>query len=232
MKESFEAEGVPARILEFTSDYGRGFNVEATLQGTEGQKHLWMTAHLDSLYNAGANDDASGLVSVLLTARALKQIDPKHTVHFVAYDLEEVGLVGSTLYAGSTMSDIREQQGDRAIIGNIDSDMVGYDEGDSDAVMVACGRAGTIDEAILRASETIESPIKLSEDCQTYSDHQHFWAAGLPAVLLIDSTETDGYPWYHEPGDTRDKVNVPYLRSMIQLTAAAATLLTAPESGS
>src|SRR5215207_2053589 len=43
MKESFEAEGVPARILEFTSDYGRGFNVEATLQGTEGQKHLWMT---------------------------------------------------------------------------------------------------------------------------------------------------------------------------------------------
>jgi aminopeptidase YwaD len=229
MKESFEEAGIPARILEFAYGDRRGFNVEATLEGTGGEKHLWVTAHLDSFYNAGANDDASGLVSVLSTARALKQLDPEHTVHFVAYDLEEVGLVGSTLYAGSAVSDIRDQQGEGAIIGNIHSDMVGYDEGDSDAVMVTCGRAGTIDEAMLRASETIDSPIKLSDDCQTYSDHQHFWAAGLPAVLMIDSTESDGYPWYHEPGDTADKVNVPYLRSMIQLTTAAAALLAARE---
>jgi len=34
MKESFEEMGVPARVLEFTSDERRGFNVEATLQGT------------------------------------------------------------------------------------------------------------------------------------------------------------------------------------------------------
>ena len=55
------------------------------MQGTEGEKHLWVTAHLDSFFNAGANDDASGLVSVLLTARALKQLNPKHTVHFREY---------------------------------------------------------------------------------------------------------------------------------------------------
>ncbi len=46
MKESFEAMGIPARIIEFTSNDRRGFNVEATLQGTEGEKHLWVTAHL------------------------------------------------------------------------------------------------------------------------------------------------------------------------------------------
>jgi len=38
LKESFEAADIPARIIEFTLDDGRGFNVEATLQGTEGKK--------------------------------------------------------------------------------------------------------------------------------------------------------------------------------------------------
>ena len=234
MQESFEKIGIPARILEFTSGDRRGFNVEGILQGTEGAKHLWVTAHLDSFYNAGAEDDASGLVSVLSTARALKQLNPKHTVHFVAYDLEEVGLIGSTVYVGSTVSAIRKQEGDGAIIGNLHSDMIGYDErGEFNAVMGTCGeRAGPIDEAVLHASEAINSPINFSEDCLGRSDHQNFWDAGLPAAVMTDSAKYDRYPWYHEPGDTMDKVNFPYLRSMIQLNAATAALLTSPESES
>ena len=98
MEASFEEEGVPARILEFPSGSDRGFNVEATLKGSEGEKHLWVTAHMDSVGNAGANDNASGLVLLLLSARALEGLDLKHTVHFVAYDLEEVGLIGSNRY--------------------------------------------------------------------------------------------------------------------------------------
>ena len=231
MKESFEAMGIPARILEFTSGNRRGFNAEATLRGTEGEKHLWVTAHLDSFYNAGASDDASGLVSVLLTARALKELNPKHTVHFVAYDLEEVGLIGSTRYVGSTVSAIREQEGDKAIIGDLHSDMIGYDEeGGFVAVMGTCNRAGSIDEAILRASEMIDSPLHLRDDCLRRSDHEHFWDAGLPAVLMVDGAKYDYYPWYHDPGDTLDKLNIPYLRSVIQLNAATAALLVAPES--
>ena len=37
LEESFEAVGIPARIIEFALDDRRGFNVEATLQGTEGR---------------------------------------------------------------------------------------------------------------------------------------------------------------------------------------------------
>lgn len=231
MKEAFEAMGVPARVLEFAYNGKRGFNVEAILQGTEGDKHLWLTAHLDSVYNPGANDDASGLASILSTARALKGLDPKHTVHFVAYDLEEDYLVGSTFYVGSVLRAIREEEGDRAIIGNLQNDMIGYDgEGELDATMETCDRAGSIDEAILHASEMIDSPITLIEECDIPSDHVHFWDAGLPAVMLIDDTKR-GYPWYHESGDTMDKLDFYYLHSMVQLTAAAAALLTvAPES--
>jgi hypothetical protein len=232
MKESFEAMGIPARIIEFTLDDRRGFNVEATLPGTEGEKHLWVTAHLDSVYNAGASDDASGLVSILLTAKALKQIEPKHTIHFVAYDLEEIGLYGSSRYVNSIVSGVREREGERAIIGNINIDMVGYDEGGYRAVMGSCNKAGSLDEAVARASELLDSPLDLNDDCLARSDHQNFWDAGYPALILTDSTKYDDYPWYHESGDTVDKLNIPYLRSMIQLTAASTALLASPQSAS
>lgn len=226
MKETFEAMGIPARVLEFASGNRHGFNVEATLQGTGGAKHLWVTAHLDDVYNAGAEDDASGLVSILMTAKALKQLNPKNTIHFVAYDLEEVGTVGSTVYVGSTVSSISKQEGEQAIIGDLHSDMIAYDGGGRfDAVMGTCNRAGPIGEAVLRASEMIGSPIKLSDDCLGRSDHEQFWDAGLPAAVMTDSAKYDSYPWYHEPGDTIDKLNIAYLRSMIQLNTATTALL-------
>ena len=230
MEESFEAIGIPARIIEFDLDDGRGFNVEATLEGTGGRKHLWVSAHLDSVYNAGASDDASGLVSILEIAKALKQLEPEHTVHFVAYDLEEIGLYGSSRYVREVVSEVREREGEGAIIGNINSDMIGYDEGGFEAVMGSCNKAGDIDEAVLRALEAIDSPINLSDDCLARSDHQNFWDAGYPAVILTDGTKYDNYPWYHRSGDTVDKLNISYLRTMIQLTAAAAALLAAPEN--
>ena len=229
MELSFEKVGVPARILEFGLDGRRGYNVEATVRGRGGEKHLWVSAHLDSTYNPGANDNASGLVSLLAVAEAIKRIHPEHTVHFVAYDLEEIGAVGSARYVESVVGDIIEREGEGAIIGNLNTDMVGYDEGGSEAAMGTCNQAGSIDDALVNASEVIGSPIDLTDVCLRRSDHQNFWDAGFPAVVLTDGSMYDGYPWYHEPGDTVDKLDISYLRSMIRLTAAATALLATPE---
>ena len=228
MKESFEEMGIPTRRIEFSVDDGTGYNVEATVEGTEGGKHLWVTAHLDSVYNAGASDDASGLVSILSTAKVLEEIGPEYTVHFVAYDLEEIGLIGSSRYVRSTVSDVREREGEEAIIGNLNIDMIGYDEGAYDAVLGACNQAGPIDDAVRQALEDINSPIQLDEDCLKRSDHQNFWDAGYPAAILTDGTRYDGYPYYHRSGDTVDTLNIPYLHAMIQLTAATTALLASP----
>ena len=225
MEQSFEEMGIPARIIEFHWGEVPGFNVEATLRGNGGEKHLWVTAHMDSVHNAGANDNASGLVSILLTARALKRLEPEHTVHFVAYDLEEVNLVGSSRYVGSTVRSIREQEGERAIIGNLNSDMIGYEEGRFDAVIGTCNRAGAIDDALLRAAKMLDSPIELREVCLGRSDHERFWDAGLPALVLTDGAIYDGYPCYHRRCDTLDELDLSYLRSMIRLIAAATALL-------
>jgi Zn-dependent M28 family amino/carboxypeptidase len=60
------------------------------------------------------------------------------------------------------------------------------------------------------------------------SDHQNFWDAGYPAAVLTDGTRYDDYPYYHRSSDTVDKLNIPYLRAMIELTAATTALLASP----
>ena len=227
MKSSFEAAGAEARIIEFDTGAERGFNVEATVWGT-GDRHLWLTAHMDSVDNAGANDNASGLTSLLEATEAVAEVRPEHTVHFVAYDLEEDGLIGSSRYVESIVKDIRDREGEGAIIGNINSDMIGYEEDAFDAVMGTCDRAGPLDDALRRAAREIDSPVELQEKCLGRSDHEHFWGANLPALVLTDGSIYDNYPYYHAPSDTLDKLNVRYLQAMIQLTTAATVQLANP----
>ena len=227
MKQSFEDTGLEARIVEFDSEAGRGFNVEATVQGTKGAggKHLWMTAHMDSVSNAGANDNASGLISLLEVAEAAAETRPENTVHFVAYDLEEEGLIGSSRYVETTVKNILESKGKSAIIGNINSDMIGYEEDAFDAVIGACDRSGPLDDAFRQAARETNSPIELQEKCLGRSDHEHFWDLDLPALVLTDGSVYDNYPYYHAPSDTADKLNIPYLQAVIQLTTATTLIL-------
>jgi Zn-dependent M28 family amino/carboxypeptidase len=239
MEASFEEVGVPARILRFPpspANPERGYNVEATLQGTGSEKHLWVTAHLDSVNNAGAEDNASGLVMLLLAAKALEGLEMEHTVHFVALDLEEIGLVGSYKYLWAEVIPLREREGEEAIIGNINADMIGYEENEFNAVISSCKPTGPLDDALVQASEAVDPVLALREDCTSLlrsdSDHAEFLQEGLPAILVIDSAVGYGYPCYHKPCDTADKVNVAYLRTMIQMVATASGLLAVAEPGS
>ena len=227
MKESFEAAGVKARTIEFDSKAGRGFNVEGTVQGTRGTggKHLWLTAHMDSVGNAGANDNASGLVSLLEVAEAVAKNRPENTVHFVAYDLEEKGLIGSSRYVESTVKDIRDQEGKDTIIGNINSDMIGYEKDTFDAVIDTCDQAGPLEDAFRQTARETDSPVKLTEKCLGRSDQEHFWDLNLPALALTDGSIYDNYPYYHRPSDTAEKLNIPYLQAVIQLITATTLLL-------
>jgi Iap family predicted aminopeptidase len=235
MEASFEEVGVPARILQFDAMAERGYNVEATLEGTIGEKHLWVTAHMDSVHNAGAEDNASGLVMLLLTAKALKGLELEHTVHFVAYDLEEIGLVGSYKYLWTEVLPLQEREGEEAIIGNINADMVGYEENKFNAVISSCKPTESLDEALMQASKALDPALALEEECTSRlradSDHAGFLDEGLSAIILTDSAVFDGYPCYHRPCDTADKVNVAYLRSITQLVATASALLAVAEPG-
>jgi hypothetical protein len=105
-------------------------NVVATLKGTDpSDKRIFMvTAHLDSratdvmdstITAPGANDDGSGVASLLEMVRVLSKYPMRATVMFVAVTGEEQGLLGSTHLAQQAV----EQHWEVAAM--INNDMIG-----------------------------------------------------------------------------------------------------------
>jgi len=99
-----EIQSKPVKDLrgeKYASDIGAENveNIIAKIQGTSGDDHaILLTAHYDSVTETpGASDDGYGVVTILETARALKQMPaPKNSIYFVLTDGEELGLLGAS----------------------------------------------------------------------------------------------------------------------------------------
>ena len=110
----FEALGIaapPVGRLQPWSAQGRtragprtynGVNILGLVEGTRvADRYIVITAHYDhvgisegQIYN-GADDNASGVATMLEIAARLKAAPPEHSVIFVAFDGEEHGLLGA-----------------------------------------------------------------------------------------------------------------------------------------
>ncbi|RMG43614.1 MAG: M20/M25/M40 family metallo-hydrolase [Acidobacteria bacterium] len=99
-----------ARFLFGLAGMGFGYrepamsNVIARLPGREPERLILLSAHLDSRPGKrfdwrtdapGANDDGSGVAGLLEAARALAPLPRRASVWFVAFNGEELGLLGS-----------------------------------------------------------------------------------------------------------------------------------------
>jgi hypothetical protein len=177
----------------------------------------------------GADDNASGIATILAAARYLKRFDGelKHTVRFCFFNAEEVGIVGSNKYATKLK---QEQAPLRAVIC---TDMVGWD---SDAFPIFEIHAGYTDTAVRDASVSIAEKIQtwsstlgnlvtgqiysgtisssgadrsIFDPAINRSDHASFHQQGWPAVVvsedffinLTSEPAEDANPNYHLPTD-------------------------------
>ena len=72
------------------------YNVVGKLIGkTRPDEYYVIGAHYDSKSTPGADDDASGVAALLETARVASTHDFESSILFIAFDLEEPGLIGS-----------------------------------------------------------------------------------------------------------------------------------------
>ncbi len=96
-KERFEKYGFTVTL----DTYATGVNVIGIRQGiTKPSERVLVSAHYDHLPGcAGADDNASGVVSLLETARVLSGATFAKTLVLACWDEEEDGLIGSTAYA-------------------------------------------------------------------------------------------------------------------------------------
>lgn len=195
IRDLFTSYGLDPHFETFTYSGATGYNVVAELTGTVRPDEVYIVgAHYDSVSNPGADDNASGVAGVLEMARVISRYESEATIRFIAFDMEELGLIGSGDYA----NDHRNEN----IRGMISMDMIAYDPGDQFRALLY-GRTAPIKQALATALYDyagIDSTIQGALDA---SDHAPFEQRGFSACLIIEYDVWNN-PYYHQWNDSVD----------------------------
>jgi len=179
--------------------------------------HVGITGN--DLYN-GADDNASGTVSVLEAARLLSlERDNDRPILFAFYSSEEKGLLGSE-YMADNVDWI-----DGAVV-NINLDMVGRESSDSIYVIGSDKLSSELYEIIEEENQeeeyfVLDYKYNDPDDPNRFywrSDHVQYVNRNIPCVFFFDDMKAD----YHKPTDTADKINYLKLHKISALAADVA----------
>lgn len=214
-------------------------NVVGVLPGADAKlrdRHVLVTAHYDHvgvrkegegdrIYN-GANDNASGVASMIEIARMLSagNIKPRQTIVFIAYYGEEKGMLGSRYYAEnplypleSTVAQINLEQTGRT--DDIEGpnpktvNVTGFDYSQVADILKPAAAANGI-RVVRRA--------KWSEDAFERSDNEALAKKGVPAHTLSVAYM---FPDYHRVGDEAGKLNYGNMAAVTNAVAAGVLAL-------
>jgi aminopeptidase YwaD len=156
----------------------------------------------------GANDNGSGTIVVLELARCMAEKHADLPIEFILFGGEEQLINGTDLHHfGSRYYVDKLSQAEKDnMIGAIVVDMVGVGS-QLYARTMGIGPMDLCNHLLAYAQGAgISLPYMVSG---SYSDHEPFEKAGIPAVWL----EYKDDPWYHTPGDSYDKVNPTYIEN-------------------
>ncbi len=203
-----------------------GVNLIGVLKGkAESQKVLVISAHYDhvgirdgKIYN-GADDNASGVSALFALAEYFQKNRPVHTLIFVAFDAEEMGLQGAKALVETTKPVDQ-------ILANINMDMVSRADSNQ---LVACGtfyypqlkpfleKVKEQDNIKMIFGHDDPSRFKGKENWTFSSDHGPFHSASIPFIYFGVSDHAD----YHQPTDDFEKVNPTTYISCVKLILRA-----------
>ncbi len=203
--------GIPAQYQNWST--ARAPNVIGTLEGAVNPADVFIViGHLDDLPSSGsapgADDNASGSVNVLESARVLGCYAFRNTVKFINCTGEEQGLLGSAAYAADAAS-----RGEN-ILGVLNMDMIGWaGNGTPNPENLDLNYNDASQDLGLRfaqAAKTYNTGLVVDAflcPSLTASDHAPFWQRGWKAVCGITDNEgycshAGNYPYYHRSTDT------------------------------
>lgn len=206
-------------------------NVAGILRGSDPQlreQYLLVTAHYDHLgkdavqdiYN-GANDDASGVATVIELAAALARENPhpRRTLVFVCFFGEEKGLFGSTWYVNHPLVPLDrtiavmnfEQMGEPARNEGLPASslgVTGYDFSDLPAAL----------EPDLASAGVSLREVRHNAEFFERSDNLPFAQAGVLAHTFVAALE---FPDYHRTSDKWPKLNYENMAKLDNALAVA-----------
>jgi hypothetical protein len=157
----------------------------------------------------GADDNASGTTTLLALAENFALAgEQDRSIVFVAFTLEELGLIGSRKFADSNVIPIE------SVAAMLNLDMVGRMK-DEHLYVGGGGTAANFEELLASADE--QSPIlirSMGKGGRGPSDHQSFSAKGVPVLFFFSGMHPD----YHAPGDDPEKINYQGIANVVDLS--------------
>jgi aminopeptidase YwaD len=247
---------------ECAVDRGEGGDNVVAAHGDPKAPIVLIGAHYDSVQGSpGADDNASGIAALLEIARAFAETppalaanDPRSHVQFVAFDQEELGLLGSRAYcralrarganvaamlslemlgftsAYQTMVpgvSVASKQGDfLAVVANAESEHLLSAFEPARSIRMVTGRGQELPLECVRVDAGTEAA-----GLARLSDHGAFWDAGWPALLVTDTAFLRN-PHYHMASDTPDTLDYAFLLRSAQKVAEALRRLIGAGAGS
>ena len=173
----------------------------------------------DSIYN-GADDDASGTVSVLSVAKALASAaHPKRSILFVLTTGEEEGLLGTNWLLAHFPLSLD------SVVANLETEMIGR----PDSLAGGAGKAwltgydrSTMGAMLARAHIAIVADPRPSQHFFERSDNIAFAERGIPAHTL---SSFDLHADYHQPSDELSRIDFAHMTAVINSAVRAVQLL-------
>jgi hypothetical protein len=148
----------------------------------------------------GADDNASGTAALLAVARELvgRRDELRRDVWFVAFSLEEKGLLGSSTFAREPTGGLEMDD----VFAMLNMDMVGRLTDDRLQVLGG-GSAEEWVEVVTPLCENAMLQCTIAGDGFGSSDQSSFFAAGVPVLHFFTGTHSE----YHKPSDDADLIN-------------------------
>jgi len=220
----FQAMGFTVRYQDWNNGGYHDRNIEATLPGVnETSDELYLIfGHFDTVSNCpGADDDASGVATVLAAAYLLSQYTFEHTIRFIAFSGEEQWMLGSHEYVEEAV-----QNGDN-IVAVLNVDMIGFALTPDEASKIKIydnGAPGWVTDFTVNISEMYYDYIHLTTIPSGYadSDQTYFWEYGFDGIFYHEYNFND---YYHTSQDTMAHMNIPYALNCSRLSIATLATL-------
>jgi aminopeptidase-like protein len=187
-------------------------NVAAILQGTDPvlrDEYVILSAHYDHIGFAfpGANDNASGVASVIeiATALAASPEKPRRSILFLAFAGEEEGLLGSYYYVAHPLVPLKHT------VVEINLEQLGRTDEQTGQKLRAFAMTGTSKSNLVRfTNEAVNAEgvaiyhRRDEDDFFNRSDNFPFATKGVVDTTIVVAFD---YPDYHKSGDTIDKID-------------------------
>jgi uncharacterized protein (TIGR03437 family) len=217
-------------VVEEPFDFQGGtyYNITAVLPGkTRPADYHVLGAHYDSKSTPGADDDASGIAALLEAARVASIHQFEASIVFVAFDMEEPGLIGSKAWVAA-------HAGDR-ILSMLQMDMIAYNPpGATHNLIALCvpnTSANTVMPTIWAAVARYGAPVApVQGGTSTISDHASFTRLAS-SVQMIEAGFYSNQNYHHASDSIETPAYIDYAfaaaatRSVVGYLAEQAGLL-------